>query len=109
MALRITMEDSSSILSPLSCSGKRETMLETLDEFEAAVKKFETVEEFIQFADELSRRHREMESLGCSVTSACVAHDSPRMPNMHQRRSTTRENFRPLPVPYKGSPGQGTG
>lgn len=50
----------------------KETMLETLDEFEAAVKKFETVEEFIQFADELSRRHREMESLRRSQDSDAV-------------------------------------
>ncbi|MFX3648433.1 MAG: UvrD-helicase domain-containing protein [Paenibacillus sp.] len=50
----------------------KETMLETLDEFEAAVKKFETVEEFIQFADELSRRHREMESLRRAQDSDAV-------------------------------------
>ncbi|MGR6541688.1 UvrD-helicase domain-containing protein [Paenibacillus tundrae] len=50
----------------------RETMLETLDEFEAAAKKFETVEDFIQFADELSRRHREMESLRRAQDSDAV-------------------------------------
>ena len=50
----------------------KETMLETLDEFEAAVKKFETVEEFVQFADELSRRHREMESLRRAQDSDAV-------------------------------------
>ncbi|MDN4602729.1 UvrD-helicase domain-containing protein [Paenibacillus sp. F6_3S_P_1C] len=50
----------------------KETMLETLDEFEAAAKKFETVEEFIQFADELSRRHREMESLRRAQDSDAV-------------------------------------
>ncbi|WKK99721.1 ATP-dependent helicase [Paenibacillus amylolyticus] len=50
----------------------KETMLETLDEFEAAVKKFETVEEFIQFVDELSRRHREMESLRRAQDSDAV-------------------------------------
>lgn len=50
----------------------KETMLETLDEFEAAAKKFETVEAFIEFADELSRRHREMESLRRSQDSDAV-------------------------------------
>ncbi|MCM3784761.1 UvrD-helicase domain-containing protein [Neobacillus mesonae] len=50
----------------------RETMLETLDELETAVKRFETVESFVSFADELSRRHREMESLQAASDSDAV-------------------------------------
>ncbi|WIV19624.1 UvrD-helicase domain-containing protein [Paenibacillus polygoni] len=41
----------------------KETIMETLDELEASVKRFETVESFVTFADELSRRHKEMEAL----------------------------------------------
>lgn len=41
----------------------KETIMETLDELEDSVKRFETVESFVEFADELSRRHKEMEAL----------------------------------------------
>lgn len=50
----------------------RETILETLDELEAAVKRFETVESFVAFADELTRRHKEMESLQAASDSDAV-------------------------------------
>ncbi|KAE8560415.1 UvrD-helicase domain-containing protein [Paenibacillus polymyxa] len=41
----------------------KETMQESLEELETAAKRFDTVEAFVNFADELSERHRQMESL----------------------------------------------
>lgn len=41
----------------------KETLQESLEELETAARRFDTVEEFVSFADELSERHREMESL----------------------------------------------
>ncbi|MMZ51633.1 putative ATP-dependent DNA helicase YjcD [compost metagenome] len=41
----------------------KETMQESLEELETAAKRFDTVEAFVSFADELSERHRQMESL----------------------------------------------
>ncbi|MDO7906661.1 UvrD-helicase domain-containing protein [Paenibacillus sp. JX-17] len=50
----------------------KETMLETLEELESAAKRFDTVADFISFADELTRRHKEMESLRMSEDSDAV-------------------------------------
>ncbi|CAM3103494.1 ATP-dependent helicase [Paenibacillus sediminis] len=41
----------------------KEGVLETLDELETAARRFDTVQQFVEFADELSTRHKQMESL----------------------------------------------
>lgn len=41
----------------------KETIQESLEELETAAQRFETVEEFVGFANELTKRHQEMEQL----------------------------------------------
>lgn len=51
----------------------KETLQENMEELETAARRFDTVEAFVSFADELSKRHREMESLRNAADSDAVS------------------------------------